>query len=101
MNDFVQINIASSLDEVDLARVFSGELSDFNWRLGDSDLQGKYISGTNSDGIQLKCWTSENPLELSISFRMAALRLDEKEKILARIIAIISSHIGEIVKMSS
>ena len=43
-------------------------MPDFKWHRGDSDAQGPYISGMNSDDVQIKLWLGESPMSIVVSF---------------------------------
>jgi hypothetical protein len=69
MNNFIRIDIDSKLDSKSILEIFLRELPDFTWRLGNSDAQGSYVSGTNSEKIKIQCWTDGNPMAFSMSFK--------------------------------
>jgi hypothetical protein len=68
MKDYLVFSMNSSLSQDNVFKLMQTALSDFSWKMGDSDAQGLYVSGVRSDGIYLKVWISENPIKLSMSF---------------------------------
>ena len=98
MKNFLCADINSSLNQVDIFKVFSQELTDFTWRMGDSDALGGYVSGRSQNGAVIKCWTSENPMQFSISFNSTKLDLLEREEIWDKISRNTIPRIGEIIK---
>ncbi|MGO4502934.1 MULTISPECIES: hypothetical protein [unclassified Dyella] len=82
MNDFISIDIESGLSDGDVFAIFSEALPGFTWRRGDSDAQGPYVSGIDSQGVKIQCWTGESPMAMSVSFRAAKVD-DEARELLA------------------
>jgi hypothetical protein len=101
MKDYVRIDINSALKNAKVFEAVSCEFPEFSWRSGDSDAQGEYVSGTNLGGVQIQCWTSENPMVLSISFRNAGPSVNEREEILEKILGNLVPHIGEVVRLDA
>ncbi|WP_038492097.1 hypothetical protein [Collimonas arenae] len=101
MKDFVRVDIKSKLEKTDVLEIFSRVLQDFRCRTGESDAQGGYVVATNSDGVQIQCWTGETPMEFSISFRSAKLDSGTKEKLVKRIFHDLLPLIGEIVTLDA
>lgn len=85
MNDFISIDIESRLSDGDVFAIFSESLPSFTWRRGDSDAQGPYVSGVDSHGVKIQCWTGESPMAMSVSFRAAKVG-DEARELLANAI---------------
>lgn len=105
MKDFVCIGIDSNISD-DLAYEYARRaLPEFNWRRGDSDMQGPYLSGGNADHAQIKIWLGEKPFEMSVSFRNAWLNVPEreerKEALIGNIVKNLIPNFGNIVKMDA
>ena len=69
MKDFITYDIESELKQHDVYQKGKNELSDFKWRMGDSDSQGKYVSGRDHNGVTLKLWLETNTfIAMSVCF---------------------------------
>lgn len=79
MKEFISADVDSSLSDAEIQNVMMKSLPDFTWRSGDSDMQGKYVSGINGDKVNVKVWMGERPLVLTISFRSLASNILERE----------------------
>lgn len=101
MKDFVRIDIISTLENAKVFDALSLEFSKFSWRRGDSDAQGEYVSGRNQNKVHIQCWSSENPMILSISFRGSEMDMQEREEILKKIIDNVVPRIGEIARLDA
>lgn len=97
MKDFVCIDIDPGVIDIDrdvdddaavAANAYEHacrELPEFDWRRGHSDMQGRYLSGRNPDGVKIEIWFGDKLLDMSVSFRSAWLsdsRREEKQKLL-------------------
>lgn len=71
MKDFINIDFIASITKEEMLQALRTQLPAFKWRGGDSDMQGPYISGINSDDVAIKIWLGEIPATLSLSFRRA------------------------------
>ena len=80
MKDFVSFDLVSDLDPPSIFERAKGALPDFNWRMGDSESQGPYITGTNSDLVQVKLWLGEKPIAGSVSFNGAMVNAQDRER---------------------
>ena len=69
MRDFITYDVRTSLPVERIYEIVAKQLPEFAWRQGDSDAQGPYISGTDSDAVQMKLWLGEDPMTISASFR--------------------------------
>jgi hypothetical protein len=69
MKDFVAIDFQSDCTQDEILEAFKTHLPEFQWRGGDSDAQGLYVSGRNSDLVNVQAWLSETPMTATISFR--------------------------------
>lgn len=85
MKDYVNIDINSELDNIQVHSVLSRTLPDFTWRMGDSDMQGGYVSGRSEAGVYIQCWTGESPFALTLSFSGATLDETAQNELLNRI----------------
>jgi hypothetical protein len=99
MKDFVSIDIESQLDRMKVLQVCAQQLPEFSWRTGESDALGGYVTGTNKDHVQIKCFTGESPMELSISFRRARVALDKRKELIGTIVHDIGPAMGTVVKV--
>jgi len=86
MRDFISIDVESVLTDSDVFSIVSEALPGFAWRRGDSDAQGTYVSGTDVHGVRTQCWTGENPMAMSVSFRAARTIGEEAKERLANTI---------------
>lgn len=86
MRDFISIDVESVLTYSDVFSIVSGALPGFAWRRGDSDSQGTYVSGTDVHGVKIQCWTGEDPMVMSVSFRAARTIGEEAKERLANTI---------------
>ena len=68
MKDFVRIRLNTDLNSQQAADRLAVALPAFAWRLGDSDAQGPYVSGTDAAGVQVMMWLGEQPADLTVSF---------------------------------
>lgn len=71
-------------------------MPDFSWRMGESDMQGGYVSGRNEAGVQIKCWTDENPFAFTISFSNTPLSESDAAELVNRITQNVLPLIGEV-----
>jgi hypothetical protein len=67
--------------------------------MGESDATGGYVSGADPSNIHIKCWTSEEPMEFSVSFQSSDAPEKTREDLVSKVIDCISTHIGMIVKI--
>ena len=49
MRDFVTIEFQSTCNQEEVLAAFKAHLSNFQWRGGDSDMQGLYVSPSSHD----------------------------------------------------
>ena len=105
MKDFVTYDIGSNLNAEQVFNNVSRALSTFDWRRGDSDAQGPYISGTNDELIQVKLWLGEAPIQMSVSFRRAwpdAIdRENRKQQLIESITKNLIPSLGTLLKMDA
>lgn len=94
MAEFVSIDISSVVASDEVRDLIARELSEFSWRRGDSDEQGKYLSGSSS-GVQIRCWVDEKPMAMSISFRNSSLNAEERERLIASILTHVIPQFGQ------
>ena len=99
MTNFMCADISSLLDKTDIFNILSSDLADFKCRMGESDAQGGYVSGTNKNRVRIQCWTGENPMQLTVSFSSTNLNSNEREEILGKIARDIIPRIGEVIKV--
>lgn len=78
MKDFITYDIKSELSRDEIFENAIRILSNLEWRKGNSDSQGLYISGNNKQKITIQLWVSETPIEMFISFRSAWLGCDKE-----------------------
>jgi hypothetical protein len=71
-------------------------LPGFNWRGGDSDYQGTYISGRIQHRVSVKLWSGEDVWDGTVDFRFAK-EMDEsaKRQQLEEIMTALSEQIGD------
>src|SRR5947207_247010 len=79
MNEFFRYDIRSGLTETEVWTLASRVLPMFRWRRGDSEVQGPYVKGENSDSIMIDLWLGENPIAMTISFRNVPSGLANRE----------------------
>lgn len=105
MKDYVSIDIQPNISNDLIHKVLMEKLPDFKWRTGDSDMQGPYISGVNSDNIHVKIWLGERPVAMSVSFASVIAEVkvlnDMKEKIIDRIKNDLLPSLGRIINFNS
>jgi hypothetical protein len=105
MKDLITYDIGSKLNAGQVFENVTRALPSFDWRRGDSDAQGPYISGTNDELIQVKLWLGEAPIQMSVSFRRAwpdaTDRENRKQQLIESIIKNLIPSIGTIVKMDA
>lgn len=99
MKSFIDINVHTSLDKIGVHSVLSEFMTDFVWRMGESDMQGGYVSGRNEAGVHIQCWTDENPLSFTISFSNSSLDESSKSELVNLIIQHVLPKIGKIEKI--
>jgi len=83
MKDFISIDVESERTDGDVFSIVSEALPGFSWRRGDSDAQGTYVSGMDVQGVRIQCWTGQNPMAMSVSFRSAKAISEETKRLLA------------------
>jgi len=99
MKDFLSIDIDSTLVNGAVFAILSDGLPEFSWRQGDSDAQGTYVSGRNPDGVNIQCWTGEQPMLMSVSFRSAKDFPEEaRDHLLSRLLTELIPCIGRVGK---
>jgi len=99
MKDFIRIHWQTKLQ---LSSVFGrlvAALPAFQWRQGDSDMQGAYISGTNPGGAQIKLWFAEQPVDVTVSFRAANISESEASALVDQLVVELLPSMGEIVRV--
>jgi len=69
MKEFITYDLKSKLNRSDIYNKALTALPDFNWRKGDSDSQGEYVSGMNQNKVDIQLWLEGNLVEMSVSFR--------------------------------
>lgn len=85
MKDFVCIDVHSDASDVVVYEAARRAFPDFDWRRGDSDMQGPYVSGRNTDRVQIKIWLGEKPYSMTVSFQDVwpnDLRREERKGVL-------------------
>lgn len=96
MKDFIRTTISTNLGQEDLHSILSNELPDYVWRMGDSDQQGKYVSGNGLGQILL--WLDDNEVDVSISLRAENIdhpnRNEWKDGLLSKLLNNIFPKIG-------
>ena len=80
MKYFITYDIKSELNQGDVFNEASRILPDFEWRKGNSDSQGEYISGINKSKVDIQLWLSASLIEMSVSFRSVRGNLDKKSE---------------------
>ena len=68
IKDFVTYDVHCTLAKQQVLDIVTRKLPDFKWRQGESDAQGPYISGMNSDDVQIKLWLGESTMSITVSF---------------------------------
>lgn len=96
MKNFINVDILSELEKIKVHSVLLEYMPDFSWRMGESDMQGGYVSGRNEAGVNIQCWTGETPFAFSISFSNTTLTELEATELVNRITQKVLPHIGEI-----
>jgi len=80
MNEFIKIEFRTSENQDNLCKLLISHFPYFEWRKGDSDMQGLYISGMNNESVQIQLWLEKNSEAMTISFRSLSGEKDEREK---------------------
>lgn len=96
MKNFINVDILSELEKIKVHSVLLEYMPDFSWRMGESDMQGGYVSGRNEAGVNIQCWTGENPFAFTISFSNTTLTELEATELVNRITQKVLPHIGEV-----
>ena len=68
MKDYILIDVESGISKQELLTHVLDTLPEYQWRSGDSDAIGPYVSGTNKENANIKFWLGENPIEVAVSF---------------------------------
>lgn len=101
MKEFISINLRTNYSDDEINKYVFQFFPDFKWRSGDSDMQGRYISGVDVDGVQIKLWLAERPVAMSISFHGLRLNLldrePKKEEVVRRVRDTLIPMLGEII----
>lgn len=95
MKDFFTFDLKCKLSKQQVLDIVSINLPDFKWRQGDSDAQGPYLSGLNSNEVRTQIWMGEYPMDMFVSFRSggwSALPDSEERKnaIIQKILSVIA-----------
>ncbi|MDF3055779.1 MAG: hypothetical protein K0Q74_1686 [Gammaproteobacteria bacterium] len=96
MKNFINVDVVSELDKAKVYSILSECMPDFAWRMGESDMQGGYVSGRNEAGVHIQCWTDENPFAFTISFSNATLNESDANELVNRITKKVLPQIGEV-----
>jgi hypothetical protein len=96
VKNFINVDVVSELDKAKVHSNLSECMPDFSWRMGESDMQGGYVSGRNEAGVHIQCWTDENPFAFTLSFSNTTLTELEATELVNRITQKVLPHIGEI-----
>lgn len=104
MRDFIAIDLRTSLSQAEVREQLESLLPHFRFRMGDSDLNGRYVSGADEEQAQLQVWLREAPATLTLSlrrWRVGATNRDEAKGVLwARLTAEVLPALGEVVRIS-
>ena len=96
MKNFISVDIVSNLEKIKVHEILLEHMPDFAWRMGESDMQGGYVSGRNEANVHIQCWTGENPFAFTISFSNTTLTELEATELVNRITQKVLPHIGEV-----
>lgn len=99
MKNCINVDILSNLNKVEVHSILLVSMPDFSWRMGDSDMQGGYVSGRNEAGIYIQCWTDESPHSFTISFSSASLDEASKATLVNHILQDVLPTIGKVEKI--
>ena len=69
MDDFITFDLTFDLSPPQVLELCKQAFPAFNWRWGDSDQTGPYVSGMNSDRVHIQMELGETPIPLWVSFR--------------------------------
>ena len=104
MKDFILYDIKSELNQSDIYSKLLVLFPDYDWRLGDSDSQGKYISGRDKNNIDIEIWLGDTPIGMTVCFRgvweNSNNREEEKQKIINLLEKKFIPYLGEKIKKS-
>jgi hypothetical protein len=97
MRDAYGYSLAVSSPEPEAAFVerLRALLPEFQWRGGDSDMQGPYQSGRSAEGASLKIWFGERPFSVSLSFAGIPKDRENREALKRDLIQHICSKLSE------
>ena len=93
MKDIVTIEFDSICGQEKMLATFKTSLPDFQWRGGDSDMQGLYISGRNKNSVNIQIWISESPNAATVSFRSSWLEATNRDVLKQAVVAKIVNDI--------
>ena len=79
MKEVYSFDIASAMEERAAIETIKTLLPHYQWRTGDSDAQGPYVSGLAPDGTNVKIWVGERPFEMSVSFSLMPKDVENRE----------------------
>ncbi|MBB6249199.1 hypothetical protein [Rhodanobacter sp. A1T4] len=100
MKDFVRIDVVSELGQDAIFQILKEALPSFQWRQGDSDAQGPYVSGMHKDGVKIQAWLGEQPVAVSASFRAAwredPAREEKKNAVLVPLLELACPALGAV-----
>lgn len=101
MIDHILIEISSDLDIERVFNILSHDFPDFQWRYGDSEMQGEYISGKNQDDVDVQYWMRHPNKKFTISFDGTSLDERARENLKNRAINDTIPKIGVISEIRS
>ena len=94
MKDFITYCIRSGLAKKQVFDIVKRTLPDFQWRQGDSDAQGPYVSGSNDDHVQIQLWLGEDPVDMFVSFSRAWMDAGDREKKKSELIEVVDKSVA-------
>lgn len=104
LKDYVSVSFDTKLDQESLYERLREALTNFSFRMGDSDAMGPYISGRDPDGAHIQTWLGEQPAAIEISLRSwkvgASNRDMQKNTLLHEIIDLFLPTVGNVLRVS-
>lgn len=98
MKNFIRFQVQSKLKQDQLFELTKRSLPEFDWRRGDSDAQGLYVSGLTTDLIQIQFWFDDGFVDTTVSFRSVEADSPRKEALITRLEKDIFSAMGRVLK---
>jgi hypothetical protein len=97
MKEVLAFDLVAKVPHEELADRIRETTPNLVWRQGDSDSQGRYLSGSDNVRSRVKIWLDDIPIAMSISFSGWPETLTDRETKKQQFLASFMAQLTEIV----